>query len=203
MTTSDETSGAEPETNPADRKAEKIRERTLDLLANVAVHVQRMEDVARKLGLTADLVDGVGDYLYESVVAQLDLASKIVDRSQAVADRLLDLGAEKIESSRYLRIEGQVGTPARHFFVVANASAKTAHVKVAIESASLGGRVSAKPGKSELPGRQETGVEIVIDTAGLDASRVYSGRIRVTLDYEVGGPRELPVRDFELWLRAP
>jgi hypothetical protein len=92
---------------------------------------------------------------------------------------------------------------ARYFFVVANGSAQTARVKVRVESEALKEHiVELKLGKDELLGKQETGVEIVINTAGLGSAQVYAGTITVDLHYEVGGDRRLFERDFELWMRT-
>jgi hypothetical protein len=202
MTTSDDQSSTEPDRNPADERVKRIRQRTMDLLANAAVHVQRIEDGARKLGLTAEIVDGVGDHLYEVVIAQLDLASKIVERSQALADRLLELGTTKGGSLPLLRMEAMVGSFARHFFVITNDSMQTATVEVSIDSSLLVGQEKdSRVGRRMLPAGNETGVEVEICTQGLDPKNVYPGSIHVTLHLEDGGIRAFPPRNFELWLR--
>ncbi|HEY6179349.1 MAG TPA: hypothetical protein VIX73_33070, partial [Kofleriaceae bacterium] len=95
----------------ADHKVQAIRSRALELLADAAIHAERINDAAARLGLSPDLVEGLGDHLYEAAVAQLDVASKILERSQAIADRLFDLGARQLDS-RLMRIDVAHGRPA-------------------------------------------------------------------------------------------
>ena len=52
-----------PKPRPADLTAKELRDRAMDLLAGAAVHAERIGSAAEKLGLTPDLLDGVGDYL--------------------------------------------------------------------------------------------------------------------------------------------
>jgi hypothetical protein len=86
-----------PRQKPADREAGAIRERAMGLLADAAVHAQRISAAAEKLGLTPDLVDGLGDQMYEAAVAQLDVVSKILERSQTIADRLIEIWVNEHE----------------------------------------------------------------------------------------------------------
>jgi hypothetical protein len=193
-----------PEQNPVDERAKRVRDRTMDLLADAAIHVQRIEDKAQKLGLSPELVDGVGDSLYEAVVTQLDLALKIVERSQTVVERLFALRLEKKQQRKLLRIDAVVGVAneVRQYVVVTNDAKCSVDVKTVFKSASLAGRTTLKEGKAKLAPRQETAVEIEINIADLEPSTVYTGTILVWLLDAAGCSRE-SVYDVELWLRKP
>lgn len=191
---------SEPDKNPTDDKVKRLRERTLDLVADAAVHVQRLDGVAKQLGLTPDLVDGLGDYLYEAAVAQLEVASKVLERSQGIADRLLELAGQRLATTRFARIDAQAGDPARFDFVIRNPSDHVATVEVEIEAADS--QPQAQVGQRQLPGRRETAVEIQLATAASDAGRVFAMVIRVYLVYERGRRVELAPHELELWVRA-
>src|SRR6185436_2098430 len=101
-----------PRPSPADGKTRAIRERAMELLAGASLHAERIQAAAEKLGLTPDLLDGIGDHVYEAVVAQLDIASKVLERSQAIADRLLDLGGRRGGAGGLIRVDVERGKPA-------------------------------------------------------------------------------------------
>jgi hypothetical protein len=195
-------SGDAPAGNSTDDRAEKMRERSSDLLAAAAMHVQRVEDIAEKLGLTADLVEGIGDELYEAVVSQLELASKIVERSQIVADRLLQRRPHEGAGDRLLKIEARAGDVARATYVLSNDSGRTAKVNVRIEGKALKGIAQGQSGRRRLEAGGETFVEITIETKCLDPEKVYVGSACAKLSPVDGSGRvEHRRRDFELWVR--
>src|SRR5205807_1846371 len=123
----------------------------LELLADAAVHAERINAAAARLGLTPDLVEGLGDHLYEAAVAQLDVASKILERSQAIVERLFDLGARQLEPGRLLRIDVVPGQPAHVQFVVRNAALEAATVEVDA-TWDGGGELVARVGRPQLAG---------------------------------------------------
>ena len=182
----------------ADHKARALRARALELLADASLHAERINQAAERLGLTPDLVDGLGDHLYEAAVAQLDVASKILERSQAIADRLFDVGARQIEASRLMRIDVAPGRPALVRFVVRNTAPGTAGVAVDA-TWDGGGELAARIGRSELAAGRETAVEIAIAGDRLRPGRVYAGSAQVRLCY-AGRAIEPPRRDFEIWV---
>lgn len=187
-----------PKQQPTDDKARAIRERAMELLADASLHAERINAAAAKLGLTPDLLDGIGDQLYEAAVAQLDVASKILERSHAIADRLFELGAARFETSRLVRLDVDPGTPAELRFVVRNPSPRTA--EVGVEVAWDGGApLRAKIGRPQLPGGRETSVAIAIPCDGLEPGRVYAGTATIRLGYEHRAV-ELPRHDFEIWV---
>jgi hypothetical protein len=188
-----------PKHGPADGRTRVIRERAMELLAGASLHAERIQAAAEKLGLTPDLLDGIGDHLYEAVVAQLEVASKILERSQAIADRLLDLGTRRGGHSELLRVDVDRGKSAHLRFVVRNAALHTAEVTV---DAEWNGEpaLRARIGRPELPGGRETSVEIAIPTDRVEAGRVYTGTARVRLAYSTHKPLELVHHDFEIWV---
>lgn len=183
----------------ADDKVQAVRARALELLADASIHAERIHAAAARLGLTPDLVDGLGDHLYEAAVAQLDVASKILERSQAIIDRLFDLGARQLEPGRLLRIDVARGDPAYVRFVVRNTAPGAASVAVAA-SWDGAGELVARVGRPQLPGDRETAVEIAIARERLEPGRVYAGTAQVRLGYDTGRTVELPRRDFEIWV---
>jgi hypothetical protein len=188
-----------PKQRPADGKAQVIRERAMELLADASLHAERLGAAAARLGLTPDLLDGIGDQLYDAAVAQLDVASKILERSHAIADRLLELSAGHLGSSRLLRIDVEPGTPAQLRFVVRNPSPRAAQVAVEVTwdgDAPLRARI----GRPQLPGGRETSVEIAIPSDRVEAGRVYAGTAVVRLAYDAHRIVELPRHDFEIWV---
>lgn len=188
-----------PKHDHADRKARVIRERAMELLAGASLHAERINAAAEKLGLTPELLDGIGDHLYEAAVAQLDVASQILQRSQAIADRLFELGARRLEPSRLLRVDVDPGKPAHLRFAVCNRSLHTAQVTV--EAAWDGGApLSPRIGRPELHGGRETSVEIAIPTDRIQPGAVYAGTARIRLAYEAERSVELPRHDFEIWV---
>jgi hypothetical protein len=184
----------------------------MDLLADASVHVQRISSAAEKLGLTPDLphlMDGLADPLYEAAVAQLDIASKILERSQTIADRLLALGStvgpiapRPPEASRFVRLDVAPGQPASLRFVVHNGTNRSASLAVRADWDG-DGSLSPRIGRSPLSPGRETSVEIPIPSAHLEPGRVYSGTARSWLTHD--GPQgiELPPREFEIWVGDP
>ena len=188
-----------PRQRDADGKVQTIRGRALELLADASVHAERIHEAAARLGLTPDLVDGLGDHLYEAVVAQLDVASKILERSQAIADRLFDLGARQLDASRLMRIDVAPGRPAHVRFVVRNTAPATASVEV--DATWDGdGALAPRVGRPQLAGGRETAVEIAIDGDRLRAGRIYAGSAELRLCYEGGRKLALRRHDFEIWV---
>jgi hypothetical protein len=171
----------------------------MDLLANAAIHAQRLDDAARRLGLSPDLVDGLGDHLYEAAVVQLDVASKILERSQLLVDRLFDLGASRGDSPGFRRVDVKAGEVNRIDLVVHNALQQTAQVDLAIEWD--GGQASWRVGQPSLPGHRDTAAEIELP-ATLVAGKVYPMVVKVSLTYDSGRRVELPPREYEIWVRG-
>jgi len=190
-----------PKPRLADETAQQLREHALDLLASAAVHAERIGDAAEKLGLTPDLLDGVGDTLYEAAVAQLDLASTILERSQTIADRLLDLGARRFETRPLARFDVKAGEPAALRFVVHNVSPKPATVTVELDTEwDDGPPLEPTIGRSPLAGGRQTSVELVVPPRYLERRNVYAGTARISLLYESGRRVRLPRHDFEVWV---
>jgi len=190
--------GTGPEHEPADEKAKAVRERTMDLFAAASLHAERIGAAAAKLGLSSDLVDGLGDDLYEAAIAQLDVASKMLARSQAIAARLLEAGVDRSEPSRFVRLDVAPGERAHVRFVVRNASAERATIEVRVE---WNGPEGLRPrvGREELPAGRETSVEIAIPPAAA-GDPVRAGTARVWLAYDGARRVELPHHDFEIWV---
>lgn len=213
--------GEEHSKHAADRKARAIRDRALELLADASLHAERIHAAAEKLGITPDLLDGIGDHLYEAAVAQLDVASKILERSQLIADRLFDLVAGRLEPSRLMRIDVDGDKPASLRFVVRNASARPAQVSVEVTWDGPG-ELAAQIGRRELPADRETWIEIPMPRHRLDPGKVYTGCARAWLIYDERSTEERreevreeqvreerrskaraieqPRRDFEIWV---
>jgi hypothetical protein len=187
-----------PNDRPSDGKARVIRERAMELLADASLHAERVGAAAARLGLTPDLLDGIGDQLYDAAVAQLDIASKILERSHAIADRLLELSAGRLDASRLLRLDVDPGSPAQLRFAVRNPSPRPADVAVEVgwdgEPA-----LRARIGRPQLPGGRETSVAIAIPTDRVEPGRVYAGTAVVRLAYD-HRTVELPRHDFEIWV---
>lgn len=190
---------SEPGRGPADARARALRERAMDLIADASIHTERISAAAEKLGLTPDLLSGIGDQLYQAAVAQLDVASKILERSQAIVDRLFELGAERLPSSRLTRLDVTRGQPASLRFVVGNASQEPATVDAVVEW-DAGLPITARVGRRQLQGGRETSVEIAIPTDQVEPGRVYAGTARLALVYATARRVELPRRDFEIWV---
>lgn len=193
----------QPVHDPADAKAQRVRERAMDLLASAALHAQRLDAAARRIGLTPDLVDGLGDHLYAAAIAQLDVVSKILERSQVLADRLLDLGFPRggeREPSRFQRIDASVGQPARIDLVVRNPEDQTATVDVKLAWSPPSATPPPKwaVGQPRLPGRRETALEITIPAVA--AAGVYPMLATVTLGYPGGRQHTLVTREYEIWV---
>jgi hypothetical protein len=191
--------GEGPKQGGADDKAQAIRGRALELLADASIHAERIQQAAARLGLTPDLVDGLGDQLYEAAVAQLDVASKILERSQAIADRLFDLGARQSEPSRLMRIDVAPGRPAQIRFVVRNTALGTASVEIAA-SWDGDGALAPRIGRPQLAGGRETAVEIAIAGDRLRPGRIYAGSAEIRLGYDGARSTQLRRHDFEIWV---
>ena len=190
-----------PKPRPADRTAQVLRDRAMNLLADAAIHAERIGSAAEKLGLTPDVLDGVGDQLYEAAVAQLDIVAKILERSQAIADRLLDLGERRFETRPLVRLDVDAGKPAALRFVVHNVSAKPATVTVDGDAAWDSDKpLAARIGQRELAGRRQTSVELIVPPEYIGTRDVYAGTARVSLTYEPRRRVRLPRHDFEIWV---
>jgi hypothetical protein len=183
----------------ADRKARAIRDRAMELVADASVHAERISAAAERLGLTPDLLDGVGDQLYQAAVAQLDVASKSLERSQRIVDRLFEIGARQLEASRLLRIDVAPGAAAHLRFVVRNPSPRAAAVSVEAEWDG-GAPLAPRVGRPALPGGRETSIEIAIAAGAVERGRVYAGSARVRMAYDGQRSIELPRHDFEIWV---
>lgn len=193
-----------PEPRPADQTAQVLRDRAMNLLADAAVHAERIGAAAERLGLTPDLLDGVGDQLYEAAVAQLDLAARILERAQSIADRLLDLGEQRFEARPLLRLDVKPGEPVALRFVVHNAALQSARVDVAVEAAwDAAAPVVCKVGQPQLPGRRQTSVELTIAPEQLKPREVYAGTVHISLEYDARRRVQLPDREFEIWVGGP
>jgi len=193
------TSDAPTETT-TDTRVQGLRERAMDLVADASIHAERINAAAEKLGLTPDLLNGIGDQLYEAAVAQLDVASKILERSQAIIDRLFELGTRRLEpASGLTRLDVACGQPASLRFVVRNAAQQAAAVHVVVECDG-GLALAARVGRRQLDGGRETSVEIPIPTDRVEPGKVYAGTARLALIYDAVRRVELPRRDFEIWV---
>jgi hypothetical protein len=192
-----------PSPRPADLTAQLLRERAMEMLAAATVHAERIGAAAEKLGLTPDLLDGVGDQLYDAAVAQLDLASKVLERAQSIADRLLDLGEKRFESRTLLRIDVADGGPAVVRFDVCNPSLQSAKVVVTVNAEwEIDEEVERKVGQPQLPGKRQTSVEIKISPEHIKKRAVYAGTVRVALEYDAQHRVQLPDREFEIWVEG-
>ncbi|HEY0992983.1 MAG TPA: hypothetical protein VGD80_38285, partial [Kofleriaceae bacterium] len=187
---------------PADLTAQRLRDRAMEMLAAATVHAERLGAAAEKLGLTPDLLDGVGDQLYDAAVAQLDLASKVLERAQSIADRLLDLGEKRFETRTLTRVDVKAGEPAALRFVVENVSALSAKVVVTVDGAwEVDEPIGRKIGQETLPGRRQTSVEISISADHIKKRAVYAGTVHVSLEYD-SRKVQLADREFEIWVEG-
>jgi hypothetical protein len=185
---------------PTDTRVQGLRERAMDLIADASIHAERINAAAARLGLTPDLLNGIGDQLYEAAVAQLDVASKILERSQAIADRLFELGTRRPEPATSLvRVDVTCGQPGSLRFVVRNAAREAAAVQVVVECDG-GLALAARVGRRQLDGGRETSVEIPIPTDQALPGKVYAGTAKLALIYATERRVELPRRDFEIWV---
>jgi hypothetical protein len=192
--------GSRPEHNPTDARVAKLRDRAMDLLADATVHVQRLEEIGERMGLKPDLADGVGDQLYTAIVAQLDLAATVVERSHVAAERLLQLGADRWRNEpRYIRVDVPRDGKKRIEFTVRNASIRTATVDVSLRFAPKDAVGAPRIGAKTLQAGRTTTVQITIDGSMLK-SETYAGEIRVALVHAGGQRLELPCRFFEVWV---
>jgi hypothetical protein len=190
-----------PKPRLADDAAQRLRDHALNLLADAAIHAERLGSAAEKLGLTPDLLDGVGDQLYEAAVAQLDIASKVLERSQVIADRLLELGERRFETRPLARFDVKPGEAATLRFVVHNVSPKQANVKVELEADwDTHEKLEPTIGREQLAGGRQTMVEFVVPPSYLERRTVYAGTARISLFYESGRRVRLPRHDFEVWV---
>jgi hypothetical protein len=201
-----------PEIDPADHRVRRLRAKAMDLLADARVHVQRLEEIGEHLGLTPDLVDGVGDHLYHAVVAQLDLAAKLAERSQVVAERFLQRRASPPPKDSFHRLEIRPPSKSASFhFTVRNGSLRATDVTVPVEFVPQWA-VDVVVGAPHLKGGQQTSVEVTITAEKAperDGARerklepgVHLGEVRVTLEHP-GHRVDLPRRYFEVWVYKP
>jgi len=192
----------QPAHSPTDSKVKRIRERTMDLIADATVHAQRIDDAARRLGLTPDLVDGLGDEIYDAAVTQLDVASKILERSTVLVDRLLDLGLPRQHRrSLFHRVPAKVDESTQIYLDVANTAEQTATVKVEVVPEPPPKNVvpTVQIGQESLRGGRETAVEILI--APIKTAGVYPLVVKVSLVYPGGRRHALPENEYEIWVR--
>ena len=200
---SDPQRGSLPEHNPTDARVVKLRGRAMDLLADATVHVQRLEEIGERLGLTPDLVDGVGDHLYQAVVAQLDLAAKVAERSHVAAERLLQLGVDRWRNEpRFVRVGVKSSGKESFDFTVRNASLRAARVDVEVHFAPKDAVQPPRIGAKTLQGGRTTSVRITIDASGdkLKSNTTYTGEIHVVLVHAGDQRVELARRHFEVWV---
>jgi hypothetical protein len=205
---SDPERGGRPESDPTDERVEHLREKAMDLLADATVHVQRLEEIGERLGLTPDLVDGVGDHLYRAVVAQMDFAAKVMERSYVAAERLWQQRGSHRRSERFHRVDIRPGTLQGSFhFSVRNSSLRSAdveaHVTFVPKSAA-----SIVVGSRHLHSKQETSVEVTIDGSkflspgGTLVAAQHGGDVRTWLVHAGGQRIELPRTYFEVWVHV-
>jgi hypothetical protein len=199
-----DTDDAAPTPEPADRSVENLRERFLDLIADATLHAHRLEDVAESLGIGPELADGVGDTLYQAIAGQLELACKVLERSQLLADRILSMGSRGPRTHQLIVLDAPLGQQARHCLAIRNASGRGGSVQVTVadDDGSLKGRVTTLVGRPRVAAGQETSVEIRIDTTSLSTERAYAGTLKVSVVHE---QEQVLVarRPFELWVRKP
>jgi hypothetical protein len=199
-----------PETDPADRRVRRLRAKAMDLLADARIHVQRIEEIGEHLGWTPDLVDGVGDHLYHAVVAQLDFAAKVVERSHFAAERFLQLRASRRGRDSFNRIDIRHPDDRVSFdFTVRNGSIRSTRVDVKVEFVPHWA-VSVTVGARHLRAGQQTSVEITIAGSKADEGHgdrkvrlepgVHPGEVRVVLENPDGHRVELRRRYFEVWV---
>jgi hypothetical protein len=189
----------QPESEPADRRAKNLRERAMDLLADTSIHVQRLQEISERAGLAPDLLDGVGDRLYEMVIAQLDLAATVAERSHAAAERLLQYGASR-KQPRFHRLVLEPDQPSVRFdFSVHNASLRSAAVEAHVEF--VPGGANYEVGHRHLPSGQHTSIEVTIHRSKMEAG-VHAGAVDVTLVH--AGRQRVTLRrvGFEVWVRG-
>ncbi len=204
---SDPQDGSRPESDPTDERVKQLRDKALDTLADVAVHVQRLEEIGERLGITPELVDGVGEHLYRAVVAQMDFAAKVVERSYATAERLWQQRASLQRAERFHRVDIRPGAEMGDFhFTVCNSSLRSADVEVEVTFAPAdAARVVV--GTRHLHPQQETSVEVTIDGSKLKSGNAFvnaqhGGDVRATLVHSGGQRIALPRTYFEVWVHA-
>ena len=188
-----------PAIDPTDRRVHRLRDKAMDLLADARIHVQRLEEIGEHLGLTPDLVEGMGDELYRAVVAQMDFAAKVFERSQVAAERFMQLHGPRRASGHFHRVDIRPPNDRGNFdFTVCNASSRSARVEVKIEFVP-DGAAHDKVGTQHLKGGQQTSVEVEIAGSNLKPG-VHPGEVRVVLEHPDHHRVELPRQYFEVWV---
>jgi len=190
---------SEPEHNPNDDKVKRLRARFLEIVADAAVRGERLDAIARRLGLTAELASGLGDDLYDAAVAQLEIVAKVLERSQGIADRLLALGERAPEGPRFARVDVAAGKPVRYAFTVHNPAKQPATVQARL--APEDPRARLQIGQPTLPGGRDTALEVQLATGAKQAGEVIALVIEVTLAYDGSRARVLPAQELEIWVR--
>ena len=204
---SDPRDGSRPKSDPTDKRVKELREKAMDTLADVAVHVQRLEEIGERIGITPELVDGVGEHLYRAVVTQMDFAAKVVERSYEAAERLWQQGASMRRAERFFRVDIRPGSERADFhFTVCNSSLRSADVEVEVTFAPAKA-ASVVVGTRHLHPRQETSVEVTVDGSKLKKGRAFvsaqhGGDVRATLVHSGGQRIALPRTYFEVWVHA-
>jgi hypothetical protein len=205
---SDPERGSRPESDPTDERVEHLREKAMDLLADATVHVQRLEEIGERLGITPDLVEGVGDQLYRAAIAQMDFAAKVMERSFVAAERLWQSRGAHRRGERFHRVDiGPGATRASFHFTVRNASLRSADVEAHVAFVPKDA-VSLVVGTRHLHSKQETSVEVTLDGSKLLApggtfvAAQHAGDVSAWLVHAGGQRIELPRTYFEVWVHA-
>jgi hypothetical protein len=188
---------APPDKEPLDAQAADLRKRGAEMFANATEHAQRLLDVAGAAGLAPNIREDTGSAVYGAVLSQLELAARVVEHSQVVADRLIQTLEKRSGKDDLILFEIPHGGSARKSFVVKNSLAADAVVNVSVEDLEGldGGRVSARAGRQKLGARKETSISLEVDSAGLGSEGAASGVVRVRMDGVL-----VAERDFEVWV---
>jgi hypothetical protein len=177
-------------------QAKRLRERGAELLASATRHAQRLTDLAEKSGLLCDPPENLGSTVYESVLLQLELATSVAERTQRVADRVLDTLQRKTGHHSVALIEVEQGKTAHHRFVVCNDTSAAGKILARVnEAAKTWAKVEITD--DDLNVGEDSAVYLVIDTCSLSANKPYAGTLTVSL-----GRSQLLLRRFEVWVRA-
>lgn len=185
----------DPDLDGGDR-AKRLRERGAALLASVTLHAQRLTELAEQSGLLCDPPEHLGSTVYETVLLQLELATSVAERTQRVADRVLDTLQRKAGHDHAALIEAEQGQAAHHRFVVRNDASREGKIVARVdERASRWARVEMTD--TELKVGEETSIYVVFTTSALEPNKPYVGELTVCLEQS-----QLLARRFELWVRS-
>jgi hypothetical protein len=179
-----------------DKQSQRLRDRGAELLASATRHAQRLTDLAEKSGLLCDPPENLGSTVYETVLLQLELATSVAERTQRIADRVIDTLQRKVGHNSTALIDVEQGNTAHHRFLVCNDTSHAGKIFARVnEDAKMWAKVELTD--DDLSVGEETAVYLVLDTSTLHANKPYFGRLTVSL-----GRTELLQRRFELWVRA-